>query len=663
MKKWVSYLAAVAVIATCGALSAFAQQNHRPGFVVVPESNTQRPEDIGVRAHTNFLIFVPDKGGKPSPQTSSPSGETPQSLSCVYGTWAGSVSGCPLSSGSYNLASGGSNVIAIVDAYDYPTACSDFNTFSSQFGLPKETSNCINQSASNKVFNVVYASGSQPRANCGWAQEEALDIEWAHAMAPNAKIILVEAASNSNNNLLKAIQVANTLVANGGGGQVSMSWGGGEFSTESSYDPTYFNTPKVTYFASSGDTGGTQIWPSVSANVISAGGTHVSRDSNGNFTGETVWSGAGGGPSKYVPAPLYQQVVSTVWNSGKGYRGTPDISFDADPYSGVSVFDSTSCQGYVNWMVFGGTSVSSPSLAGIANSSGAFNGGWDGGSNANSTAESLYSNYNTASNGGKNSYSSPFYDVTSGSAGSYSAGPDWDYASGIGTIRGLTGFAGGSSSSSPSFSVSASPSSLTVTQGQTTSTQITVTPANAYTGTVSFGSINVTGCPTNASCQLSASSVTINSTSPQSVTLNITGTSSAQAGSYNLSVTGTDSSDSSLTSSTTVPLTVNAPVTGSFSLSASPTTASISPKGSASFTITVNSSGFSGSVSLTASGSMPQGRASFSVNPVTVSSNGSATSTLTVSAGPKTPTGPYQITVTGTSGTLVATTTVNVAVN
>jgi subtilase family serine protease len=90
---------------------------------------------------------------------------------------------------------------------DYPTAENDLNVFSSQFGLPTCTS-------TNSCFKRVYAAGSKPRANCGWAEEAALDIEWAHAMAPNAKIVLVEAASNSFSNLMSAVDLASQIVAN-----------------------------------------------------------------------------------------------------------------------------------------------------------------------------------------------------------------------------------------------------------------------------------------------------------------------------------------------------------------------------------------------------------------------------------------------------------------
>jgi len=150
---------------------------------------------VGLRAHTNHLILFEGKPGGGG----SPSGETPASLRAVY-----------------NLgSSGGSDVIAIVDAYDYPTAENDLNVFSAEFNLPPCTT-------ANGCFKKVYASGSKPRTNCGWSQEAALDIEWAHAMAPSAKIILVEAATNSFANLFAAVDVAtNQVLTNGGKGEVS----------------------------------------------------------------------------------------------------------------------------------------------------------------------------------------------------------------------------------------------------------------------------------------------------------------------------------------------------------------------------------------------------------------------------------------------------------
>ena len=355
--------------------------------VLVPGSSVELPEDAGRAAHTNHVILF-----RSAPQAASPSGMTPANMYSAY-----------------NFTAYGAKTIAIVDAYDYPTAQNDLAVFSSTFGLPPAN------------FQVVYATpgGKAPRANCGWAQEAALDIEWAHAMAPYASIVLVEAASNSFSDLLRAVDVASGI-AGAGGGQVSMSWGGSEFSSETSYD-SHFNHTGVVYFAASGDSGGKTIWPGVSPNAVSAGGTTLNLSSTGAFISETGWSGSGGGPSKYEVRPSYQNVIQSTVGSR---RGAPDFSFDANPYTGVSVYDTTSCQGMSGWMVFGGTSVSSPSLAGIVNSAGSF---------SVSTNAELTTIYGSMTN------SLDFRDITSGTAGSFNAGTGWDFVTGVGSNLGNSG--------------------------------------------------------------------------------------------------------------------------------------------------------------------------------------------------------------------------------
>jgi kumamolisin len=373
----------------------FAQNRNGQATVLIPDSSKEAPEDRGVAAHTNHLVLV-----NPAFTGMAPAGETPQSISPVYNlTFTGT---------------GGSNVIVIVDAFDYPTAENDLNVFSSTLSLPSCTT-------ANGCFTKVFASGSQPRGNCGWNQEAALDIEWAHAMAPSARIVLVEAATNSFTNLFAAVDVASHYIANNGGkGEVSMSWGGSEFSSEASND-FHFTTSGVVYFASSGDTGGATIYPSVSPNVVSAGGTTINRNSSGAFVSETGWSGSGGGPSTFEPRPGYQAGVAAIVGT---QRGVPDFSFDADPNSGVSVYDSTRCQGNSGWLVFGGTSVASPSLAGIVNRAGLFSSG---------SQVELTTIYNNLGN------SKDFRDILSGTAGSFSATTGWDFVTGVGSNQGLSG--------------------------------------------------------------------------------------------------------------------------------------------------------------------------------------------------------------------------------
>jgi subtilase family serine protease len=421
MKRTCSLLAVVsfaAVFALVAARQSLAQGQGR-GYVVVPDSSIEHAQDHGVRAHTNHLLFVPERGGKPAPPPapSTPSGLSPATIRAVYNLSA-------YGSTDYEIYTG-SGVIAIVDAYDYPTAQKDFDIFSGQYNLPLSTDNVCN--GANPCFVKVLASSGKIRSNCGWAQEEALDIEWAHAMAPYAQIILVEAKSNSFADLFAAVDKATQLVKAGGvgsgaikRGQVSMSWGGSEFSSEASYDSHFPGGGGVVYFASSGDTGGKTIYPSASPNVVAAGGTTL-HFSGSNFSSETAWSGSGGGPSTYESQPTYQ---SGIVSGSK--RGIPDFSFDADPSSGVSVYDSTSCGGLVGWLVFGGTSVSSPSLAGIVNAAGNFN------PDSKSELKIIYDGFSST-------YATNFRDITSGKAGSYSAVSGWDFVTGVGSDLGYVG--------------------------------------------------------------------------------------------------------------------------------------------------------------------------------------------------------------------------------
>jgi kumamolisin len=331
--------------------------------------------------------------------------ETPGSVACVY-QLTKAVTGCNPNT-ALTVAAGGSRAIAIVDAYDDPNAASDLAYFSAQFGLPAPK------------FQVVYAGGTKPAGNLGWEIEESLDIEWAHAMAPNAKIYLVEAASNSYTDLFTAVSTAGRLVAAAGGGEVSMSWGGGEFSSEANYD-SYFTTSGVVYFASTGDAPGTSF-PSVSPNVIAAGGTTFRRNAGtGAFLAEATWVDAGGGSSLYEPRPSYQSVVGSIVGSK---RGVPDISAVADPNTGVWVYDS----GNGGWYVVGGTSASSPILAGIVNLAGHF---------ATSTSSELTTIYNNMTS------TANFGDITTGFCGpymGYAPAKGWDFCSGVGSPKALAG--------------------------------------------------------------------------------------------------------------------------------------------------------------------------------------------------------------------------------
>ncbi|HSX36342.1 MAG TPA: S53 family peptidase [Patescibacteria group bacterium] len=252
----------------------------------------------------------------------------------------------------YNLtnAGDGTGTIAIVDAYDSPTIQGDLNIFSTQFGLPQcNTANpCFEKHQMTNHINV----------NSGWALEASLDVEWAHAIAPGAKVLLVEAKSASGSDLLNAVNYARNradVVA------VSMSWGSGEFSSEAINDSYFTSTRGAAFFASSGDSGTGAEWPAVSPNVIGVGGTSLSLAADGTLLSETAWSGSGGGVSRYESMPGYQTTYGVLGTNGK--RAVPDVSYNADPASGVAVYDSTRYSGMSGWFQVGGTSAGAPQWA------------------------------------------------------------------------------------------------------------------------------------------------------------------------------------------------------------------------------------------------------------------------------------------------------------
>jgi len=175
-----------------------------PASVVIPDTSRINGADVGKKAHTNVRFINP---GIANPLEAPPYAgyayETPTSLGCVYKLVATLPAGCNPNSVT-TVITGGSQNIAIVDAYDDPEAPADLAYFSAQFGLPFNV---------NK-FHVVYANGLQPPIDYsgGWELEESLDIEYAHAMAPAANLYLVEAYSNSFSDLFTAVTVATNLV-------------------------------------------------------------------------------------------------------------------------------------------------------------------------------------------------------------------------------------------------------------------------------------------------------------------------------------------------------------------------------------------------------------------------------------------------------------------
>lgn len=344
--------------------------------------------------------------------TVAPTGYAPSQIRHAYGFDRISVDGTQL-------------VIGIVDADDDPTIAGDLQTFITKFTLKpmhglSAADPCTVSAGPHPCFQKVFAGG-KPRTDGGWALEISLDVEWSHTVAPGADIVLVEAANGRVSSLLTAVDAA---VANGAR-VVSMSWGGSEFSTESGSD-FHFNHNGVTFVASSGDAGTGVIWPAASPYVVSVGGTTLPLDGTGNLTGsETAWSGSGGGISAYEAEPGYQSSYPIPATGSK--RGFPDVSYDADPSTGVSVYDSTNYKGQKGWFRVGGTSAGAPQWAALFALA-------DQGRTAlssNNTGSSPV--YKAAASA---VYGSNYRDITAGSNGSCAvctAGPGYDFVTGLGS--------------------------------------------------------------------------------------------------------------------------------------------------------------------------------------------------------------------------------------
>jgi kumamolisin len=365
-------------------------------LVITPPSSIPRSG----QAHTNVKLFQPATGVPVSdpPFTGFPTINTPGSISCLYGLTPHSAGCNPYK--AFALSKGGARTIAIVDAFDAPNSAADLATFTQQFNLPPANFHVVYADASGNQTNTV------PPYDAGWELEISLDIEWAHAMAPKAQIILVEAQSNSFADLNGAEILAGKLVSAAGGGEVSNSWGSSEYPTEATNDGLYV-APGVVFLASSGDVPGTE-YPCVSPNVVCVGGTTVNRDLNGNLTGQTAWSSGGGGSSAYENRPAFQNSIAKIVGNT---RGAPDVAAVADPNTGVYIYDSNAG----GWLAIGGTSVAAPVTAGITNYENAFR--------SSSKAELTYI------------YGHPslYTDITQGGCGINNATKGWDFCTGWGS--------------------------------------------------------------------------------------------------------------------------------------------------------------------------------------------------------------------------------------
>ncbi|OYU46209.1 MAG: peptidase S53 [Burkholderiales bacterium PBB4] len=444
-----------------------------------------------------------DAQAQPLATTATASIYTPAQIRAAYGLPAlpSNLSGL---SAAQAAQLGAGQTIYVIGAKHNPNVAAELAAFNQRFGLPTCTTLAI--PATTKLplvaapttgcqLSVAYSTAAGaltstvPAYEVGWATEMALDVQWAHATAPLARIILVEAPDASLNNLLGAIQLANAM----GPGVVSMSFGSLEGSWTASADSA-FATANMTYLAATGDSGAAVSWPAVSSKVVAVGGTTLTYAGTGTRS-EASWSGTGGGVSLYTLAPSYQTTAVPGMATYRG-RSVADVSFNADPASGQYVATQAPGASTVSWISAGGTSLACPQWAGllaVANAVRAVSAK----AALGSPHEVLYRQIATV----PGTYASAFADITRGANGTCTtclSKTGYDTPTGLGTpnVGGLMSALAGASLTAPAPSPAPAPvapvvasASVSGTVGKALSFNINATSANAM-------SYTLTGAPT-----------------------------------------------------------------------------------------------------------------------------------------------------------------------
>ncbi|WP_316669441.1 putative Ig domain-containing protein [Ralstonia psammae] len=415
-----------------GAPSASAQQSpaSQPISAVMAATSTARLTPQALAAYKSAAS--PAGTGSQSVTT-----YTPAQIRAAYGlpglpaTWTGL-------SASAAAQMGAGQTIYIIDAMSDPNISAELAAFNRMFGLPQCDSTTLSPTTALPLATaqrsgcqllIAYSTisgamtSTSPAYDSGWATEIALDVQWAHATAPLARIVLIEAPDASVNSLLGAINLANAM----GPGVVSMSFGGAEGNWTAAVDSAFSNA-SMTYLAATGDSGFGVEWPSVSPKVMAVGGTSLTY--SGGARSETVWSGTGGGLSQFTPVPNYQ--TSAVPGMGAlSMRSVADVSFNADPYTGQYLAVLPPGGAGVNWYSAGGTSLATPQWAGIVAIANAVR--TQNAQGALGLAQSLF--YGKISTN-PSLYASAFDDITAGSdgtCGSCTAHAGYDRPSGLGS--------------------------------------------------------------------------------------------------------------------------------------------------------------------------------------------------------------------------------------
>jgi uncharacterized repeat protein (TIGR03803 family) len=375
------------------------------GFV---DFDVTATDSVGTTVTQSYILSV-----SAQPQV----GYTPEQIRTAYG-----INSIPTFTGGA-VADGSGQTIAIVDAYNDPNIFQDLDTFDKQFGLTSSGPTLYAEYGASASFLTVVNQNGQSSPLPGtdrtgnWESEEALDVEWAHAIAPGAKIILVEANSQGTADEDAAVQTAAGLP---GVSVVSTSFGIPETASETSRDSA-FTTPSghqgVTFLAAAGDEGSPGVYPAFSPNVVAVGGTALTINANDSYGGEIAWSDSGGGISQYEAEPAYQESVQST-----GYRTTPDVAFDADPNTGVYYYNSFN--GSPAALVTAGTSLGAPcwaALIAIVNQGRTL----AGNPTLNGASQTLPALYSLPA--------ADFHDITSGSNGGFTAKAGYDEVTGLGT--------------------------------------------------------------------------------------------------------------------------------------------------------------------------------------------------------------------------------------
>lgn len=468
----------------------------------------------------------------PMASTTAVTTYTPAQIRAAYGLPA-----LPASTASLSAAQaaqlGAGQTIYIVNAKHNPNVVAELAAFNSKFALPTCTSRTLAVGASLPLaaasktsceLVVAYSTSAgaitstAPAYDSGWATEIALDVQWAHAIAPLARLVLIEAPDAGVASLSNAVALANKM----GSGVVSMSFGAKEGSWTSSYD-SVFTGAGMSYLAATGDNGAAVSWPSVSSRVVAVGGTTLTYSGSGPRS-ETTWSGTGGGTSAFVALPSYQS--GTL--GGYARRAVADVAFNADPNSGQYVATLAPGSTTVRWISAGGTSLSTPQWAGLLAIANAMRVA-SGKAVLGQPHAALYQQIGAV----PTQYATVFKDVSTGSNGTCTtcaAKAGYDTPTGWGTPNGsalLTSLSGATVSTTGTTGTTGT--TTTTTSGpQLTTTSLTGTAGKALSASIGYSapgatslSITISGAPSGMSFSAGSTALGVSWASPVAGTTNL----------------------------------------------------------------------------------------------------------------------------------------------